>query len=229
MQKQSHIIWIFQSWCELYQTFSGHHANEEVGNVGYRKIQSRTAYSPATQDGQLANFCPNNSSRSTCICTYHQRSTPSYVHVIKDKHNHMIKMLRSTAHLVDEPLSGGIHPFPVLWHKNIVLALNNLWTVIQGVFFNWYPPKIHKYGKKLKYQNWYPPKIHKYGKKLKYQNWYPPQIHKVSVDPAPDHAESRLPAQLLSSKPNMVVTSWHLEILGGTSTKVGNILLTKNT
>ena len=100
---------------------------------------------------------------------------------------------------------------------------------IQGVSFNWYPPKNHKYGKKLKYQNWYPPKIHKYGKKLKYQNWYPPQIHKVSVDPAPDHAESRLPAQLLSSKPNMVVTSWHLEILGGTSTKVGNILLTKNT
>ena len=29
---------------------------------------------------------------------------------------------------------------------------------IQGDFFNWYPPKIHKYGKKLKYQNWYPPK-----------------------------------------------------------------------
>ena len=28
---------------------------------------------------------------------------------------------------------------------------------IQGVFFNWYPPKNHKYGKKLKYQNWYPP------------------------------------------------------------------------
>ena len=84
--------------------------------------------------------------------------------------------------------------------------------IVQGVSFNWYPPKIHKYGKKLKYQN-----------------WYPPQIHKVSVDPAPDHAESRLPAQLLSLKPNMVVTSWHLEILGGTSTKVGNILLTKNT
>ena len=105
----------------------------------------------------------------------------------------------------------------------------SLHAEIQGVFFNWYPPKNHKYGKKLKYQNWYPPKIHKYGKKLKYQNWYPPQIHKVSVDPAPDHAESRLPAQLLSLKPNMVVTSWHLEILGGTSTKVGNILLTKNT
>ena len=33
---------------------------------------------------------------------------------------------------------------------------------IQGVFFNWYPPKNHKYGKKLKYQNWYPPQIHKY-------------------------------------------------------------------
>ena len=50
-------------------------------------------------------------------------------------------------------------------------------NIIQGVSFNWYPPKNHKYGKKLKYQNWYPPKIHKYGKKLKYQNWYPPQIH----------------------------------------------------
>ena len=33
---------------------------------------------------------------------------------------------------------------------------------IQGVFFNWCPPKIHKYGKKLKYQNWCPPKISKY-------------------------------------------------------------------
>ena len=52
---------------------------------------------------------------------------------------------------------------------------------IQGVFFNWYPPKNHKYGKKLKYQNWYPPKIHKYGKKLKYQNWYPPKIHKYGA------------------------------------------------
>ena len=97
--------------------------------------------------------------------------------------------------------------------------------MIQGVFFNWYPPKNHKYGKMLKYQNWYPPKNHKYGKKLKYQNWYPPIIHKygkklkyqnwyppsnsqVSVDPAPDHAESWLPAQLLSLKPNMVVLSW---------------------
>ena len=33
---------------------------------------------------------------------------------------------------------------------------------IQGVFFNWCPPKIHKYGKKLKYQNWCPPKNSKY-------------------------------------------------------------------
>ena len=34
----------------LYQTFSGHCANVEVGNVGYRKIHSRTAYSPAAQN-----------------------------------------------------------------------------------------------------------------------------------------------------------------------------------
>ena len=34
--------------------------------------------------------------------------------------------------------------------------------IIQGVFFNWCPPKIHKYGKKLKYQNWCPPKNSKY-------------------------------------------------------------------
>ena len=33
---------------------------------------------------------------------------------------------------------------------------------VQGVFFNWCPPKIHKYGKKLKYQNWCPPKNSKY-------------------------------------------------------------------
>ena len=39
---------------------------------------------------------------------------------------------------------------------------------IQGVFFNWCPPKIYKYGEKLKYQNWCPPKIYKYGEKLKY-------------------------------------------------------------
>ena len=64
--------------------------------------------------------------------------------------------------------------------------------IIQGVFFKWSSPKNHKYGKKLKYQNWSSPKNHKYGKKLKYQ---------------PDHAESRLPAQLASLKPNMVVTS----------------------
>ena len=54
------------------------------------------------------------------------------------------------------------------------------YLIVQGVFFNWYPPKNHKYGKKLKYQNWYPPKIHKYGKKLKYQNWYPPSNSQVS-------------------------------------------------
>ena len=41
--------------------------------------------------------------------------------------------------------------------------------VVQGVFFNWSYPKIHKYGKKFKYQNWSSPKIHKY------QNWSPPQ------------------------------------------------------
>ena len=35
-------------------------------------------------------------------------------------------------------------------------------SYIQGVFFNWCPPKIHKYGKKLKYQNWCPPKNSKY-------------------------------------------------------------------
>ena len=57
-------IWIplnFERYCAckcLYQTFSGHYANVKVGNVGYRKIQSRTAYSPATQNKMLANFCP---------------------------------------------------------------------------------------------------------------------------------------------------------------------------
>ena len=44
---------------------------------------------------------------------------------------------------------------------------------IQGVFFNWDPPKNHKYGKKLEYLNWDPPKSSKYGKKLKYPNWDP--------------------------------------------------------
>ena len=34
--------------------------------------------------------------------------------------------------------------------------------LIQGVFLNWCPPKIHKYGIKLKYQNWCPPKNSKY-------------------------------------------------------------------
>merc|ERR1712051_1030325 len=29
-------------------------------------------------------------------------------------------------HLVDKPLSSSVHPLPVLWRKNIVLALNNL-------------------------------------------------------------------------------------------------------
>ena len=82
-------------------------------------------------------------------------------------------------------------------HRSTNYRVLNKCNVCTGCFFNWYPPKIHKYGTKLKYQN-----------------WYPPQIHKVSVDPAPDHAESRLPAQLSSLKPNMVVTSWNLEILG---------------
>ena len=49
---------------------------------------------------------------------------------------------------------------------------------IQGGFFNWDPPKNHKYWKKLKYPNWDPPKNHKYGKKLKYPNWDPPKISK---------------------------------------------------
>ena len=42
----------------MYQTFSGHYTNVKVGNVGYRKIWSRTAYSPAAQNKMLANFCP---------------------------------------------------------------------------------------------------------------------------------------------------------------------------
>ena len=45
------------------------------------------------------------------------------------------------------------------------------------IFFNWDPPKNHKYGKKLKYLNWDPPKNHKYGKKLKYPNWDPPKMY----------------------------------------------------
>ena len=49
---------------------------------------------------------------------------------------------------------------------------------LQGGFFNWDPPKNHKYWKKLKYPNWDPPKNHKYGKKLKYPNWDPPKISK---------------------------------------------------
>merc|ERR1719222_139658 len=32
----------------------------------------------------------------------------------------------SQSHLVDKPLGCSIHPLAVLWHKNIVLALNNL-------------------------------------------------------------------------------------------------------
>ena len=34
----------------VYQTVSGHYTNDGVGNVGYRKIHSRTAYSPAAQN-----------------------------------------------------------------------------------------------------------------------------------------------------------------------------------
>ena len=117
------------------------------------------------------------------------------------------------------------------WPKNMDISLSDH---IQGVFFNWYPPKNHKYGKKLKYQNWYPPKIHKYGaaqKVIDFQEiewihvfvsknryWFsnamilepllqPIQAPKDSLikgttlDPAPYHTESRLPAQLSSLKP----------------------------
>ena len=48
----------------------------------------------------------------------------------------------------------------------------------QGFFYNWDPPKNHKYWKKFKYPNWDPPKNHKYGKKFKYPNWDPPKISK---------------------------------------------------
>ena len=105
---------LFQSdpWCQedivhfpffgwiMYQTFSGHCANVEVGNVGYRKIQSRTAYSPATQNEQLANFCPWSL--------------------------WLLGLIQ--AHLVDKPLSSSIHPLPILWHKYVILTLNNLWN-----------------------------------------------------------------------------------------------------
>ena len=37
----------------------------EVGNVGYRKTRYRTAYSPATQNEMLANFCPGKN--KNCI------------------------------------------------------------------------------------------------------------------------------------------------------------------
>ena len=57
-------------------------------------------------------------------------------------------------------------------------SLHNIMDDIQGGFFNWDPPKNHKYWKKLKYPNWDPPKNHKYGKKLKYPNWDPPKILK---------------------------------------------------
>jgi len=50
--------------------------------------------------------------------------------------------------------------------------------IVQGGFFNWDPPKNHKYWNNLKYPNWDPPKNHKYGKKLKYPNWDPPKISK---------------------------------------------------
>ena len=49
------------------------------------------------------------------------------------------------------------------------------------IFFNWDPPKNHKYGKKLEYLNWDPPKNHKYGKKLKYPNWDPPKMYCTST------------------------------------------------
>ena len=52
--------------------------------------------------------------------------------------------------------------FSELFTKSYYLKEEEL---IQGVFlfFNWDPPKNHKYGKKLKFLNWDPPKNHKYG------------------------------------------------------------------
>ena len=48
------------SLLSMSQTVSGHYTNGEgMGNVGYRKNQSRAAYSPATQNKKLANFCPS--------------------------------------------------------------------------------------------------------------------------------------------------------------------------
>ena len=50
--------------------------------------------------------------------------------------------------------------------------------MVQGDFFNLYPPKNHKYGEKLKYENWHPPKSSKYIEKLKNQNCHPPKSSK---------------------------------------------------
>ena len=86
---------------------------------------------------------------------------------------------------------------------------------------NWSSPKIHKY------QNWYPPQICNYGAALKVIDFQVIIIGicnllkhrnkdscvslkgkpRTTVDPVPDHVENRLPAQLSSLKPNMVVTS----------------------
>ena len=51
----------------------------------------------------------------------------------------------------------------LMWMAGDILRWNGSGQYIQGVFFNWCSPKIHKYGEKLMYQNWCPPKIHKYG------------------------------------------------------------------
>ena len=56
---EMYVIKILDFLC-MYQTVSGHYTNDGVGNVGYRKIHSRTAYSPAAQNEQLANFCPSS-------------------------------------------------------------------------------------------------------------------------------------------------------------------------
>ena len=111
---------------------------------------------------------------------------------------------------------------------------------------NWYSPKIHKYQNwsPLKFAIMVPPSCSLKSNAMINEPLAPLQPIQApkqgqlclikgkprsTVDPTPDHAENRLPAQLSSLKPNMVVTSWHLEILGGTSLKVRNILLTKKT
>ena len=64
-------------------------------------------------------------------------------------------------------------------------------------------------------------------KKVKVSELVPPSNSQVSVDQAPDHVESQLPAQLLSLKLNMVVTSWHSEILGVPAEAPVRVFLTR--